>query len=716
MTNPYPVMHENRNYLLLVLALIGAMTCGSVSLVQSAELASPDEVCTFWDIPQRYCISSSDAIESMANAGDADAQLLFALRLESKIADFKNEDEAEPEAYLKELQSLANRWFKSAADQGKVSAKYALGYNHRWGIGVEKDEKFAFETLLFAAESGFAPSYVLVADSYQWGIGTKKNPEMAFNFYKKAADREENCPDRTCGRQGSGLIKYKLGRCYMLGFGTDVNYELAAKWFEAAAYAGVVQGEYDWAFDWAMMLKKGDLVEQDSVAALKWMTKAAHGGLPEAQVWLGLSYSNGEGVIKDEAKAIEWYLKAAKQEDDFAQNNLGWAYEHGEGVEIDPIEAVRWYKSAVAQGNNLAQFNLGFIYERGWGGTQQNFSKAIDLYEKASDQGNEEALFKLASIYKNGFGIKRDLAKARKLYSKLLDGDFEDYRVSTDSKSLRGLAKLELAKIDQLVDYEGRELLAKLKGGGEFHALIIGNDKYEHLEDLTTPVKDARRLGSVLNRRFGYEVQLLENATRAETLRALNSYRRKLSKEDNLLVYYAGHGIEDGATRIGYWQPVDAIPGEFFTAIKSDSITDEIGALKANNVIVVADSCYAGAMVAYRGSPNPLDVGQEDRFTYLQRLHDKKTRLVFTSGGVEPVVDVLGESENSIFAEILIGILESTDDALTATDLYQRVREGVIPKAAGFSNQTPQLSRLVAAGDAQNGDFLFLPLVSPEGD
>ena len=72
-------------------------------------------------------------------------------------------------------------------------------------------------------------------------------------------------------------------------------------------------------------------------------------------------------------------------------------------------------------------------------------------------------------------------------------------------------------------------------------------------------------------------------------------------------------------------------------------------------------------------------------------------------------MDVVGENEHSVFADVLFSVLESTGEVITATDLYQRVREEVIPRAAGISNQTPQLSRLVAAGDAQNGDFLFVP-------
>ena len=70
----------------------------------------------------------------------------------------------------------------------------------------------------------------------------------------------------------------------------------------------------------------------------------------QAQVNLGVCYSNGTGVEKDEQKAVELYQKAAEQGDANAQYNLGWCYESGTAVEKDEQKAVEWYKKAAEQG------------------------------------------------------------------------------------------------------------------------------------------------------------------------------------------------------------------------------------------------------------------------------------------------------------------------------------------------------------------------------
>ena len=77
---------------------------------------------------------------------------------------------------------------------------------------------------------------------------------------------------------------------------------------------------------------------------------------------------------------------------------------------------------------------------------------------------------------------------------------------------------------------------------GSFKALVIGIDDYVELQDLKTAVRDARKVASVLEDRYGFEVTLVENASRAELLSAMEDVGRTLTSRDSLLVYYAGHG------------------------------------------------------------------------------------------------------------------------------------------------------------------------------
>ena len=80
---------------------------------------------------------------------------------------------------------------------------------------------------------------------------------------------------------------------------------------------------------------------------------------------------------------------------------------------------------------------------------------------------------------------------------------------------------------------------------GTYHALVIGNNDYTKLPKLETAVADAEAMTELLKTRYGFKVQLLRNATRNDILRALNRYGAEFTEDDNLLVYYAGHGWLD---------------------------------------------------------------------------------------------------------------------------------------------------------------------------
>ena len=62
----------------------------------------------------------------------------------------------------------------------------------------------------------------------------------------------------------------------------------------------------------------------------------------------------------------------------------------------------------------------------------------------------------------------------------------------------------------------------------QYRALVIGNNRYAAMAQLTTAVNDAREISRVLRDEFGFETELLLDADRGRIMRALNRYRRNL--------------------------------------------------------------------------------------------------------------------------------------------------------------------------------------------
>ncbi len=86
---------------------------------------------------------------------------------------------------------------------------------------------------------------------------------------------------------------------------------------------------------------------------------------------------------------------------------------------------------------------------------------------------------------------------------------------------------------------------------------------------------------------------------------------------------------------------------------------------------------------------------------YIERLKKKKTRLVITSGGYEPVVDSDG-GQHSLFALKLIDILKNNNGVINSSRLFEPIRQYVSDNA----DQTPERAMVHKTGH-DGGDFLF---------
>jgi len=235
---------------------------------------------------------------------------------------------------------------------------------------------------------------------------------------------------------------------------------------------------------------------------------------------------------------------------------------------------------------------------------------------------------------------------------------------------------------------------------GRYHALIIGSNAYQYLPPLETAVADARAIADVLKTEYGFEVTLLLDGRRSDVFAAFAKLRSNLTAEDNLIIYYAGHGTLDEKSGRGYWLPVDAELRNSANWISNADITDTLTAIDARHVLVIADSCYSGTLTmdtATRGSAAQLlDPA------YMKRMLKKRARIVVASGGLEPVSDV-GGGKHSIFAKALLEVLRRNGSILDATTLFSEVRQPVVAHA----QQTPRLGYLSNAGH-EGGEFMLV--------
>ena len=261
------------------------------------------------------------------------------------------------------------------------------------------------------------------------------------------------------------------------------------------------------------------------------------------------------------------------------------------------------------------------------------------------------------------------------------------------------------------VQKSSREIIQSNDRGdyGAYHALLIGNTDYEHWSDLATPEADVTAVAKILEERYGFSVEIMINATRYEILTAIHGYKDKISENDNLLIYYAGHGDLDKINKRGHWIPVDGEAGNPSQWIKNVDITDMINTIPAKDILVVADSCYSGTLTGSSISRVDRQISADKKRQYLRLLSQARSRVVLSSGGEVPVLDGSPGSQHSVFAQSFIDALQVLQEPVAGYRLYIDVATDVSQKSKRLNfSQEPQYAPIKHAGH-ESGDFIFVP-------
>ena len=255
----------------------------------------------------------------------------------------------------------------------------------------------------------------------------------------------------------------------------------------------------------------------------------------------------------------------------------------------------------------------------------------------------------------------------------------------------------------------------------KYYALLIGNNDYEYWEKLDAPVNDVVELGKILETKYGYKVDVVKNANENVIRTKLIELSKKVTSEDNLLIYYSGHGdrnINMSPIR-AYWIPTDAAQTFDAKWINTEDVSAMISQISAKHILIMVDSCYAGSSI--RGaSSNSLE---EDRAfqkklyeeeeswgkstknytkNYIKKMLNRRTRIAITSGNIEPVVDSYIQ-KHSLFAYKFLNILKQNENYISSMDLFAQLNKYII----SASSQSPQMYALNNMGH-NDGQFFFI--------
>lgn len=269
----------------------------------------------------------------------------------------------------------------------------------------------------------------------------------------------------------------------------------------------------------------------------------------------------------------------------------------------------------------------------------------------------------------------------------------EDTRENVSSKSLLLIREFESTKFK------------KEKRKGKDYALLFGCNYYEEWERLQKPLKDASAITQLLESTYGFDCELIENPELEVILRKLREYAEKgFEKEDQLLVFFAGHGHVDELFKESYIVARDSrVNDELKTSYMSlSTLKNAIDNIPCPHIFLVIDACFAGTgeTKLKRGFSKIGDFYKSmSRDEFISRKLSYKSRISLSSGG-KRYMSGKGPQTHSPFVDEIKKALctkGGKDGILTLNEIMQFMEKvDPLPKIDEFGSNDP------------GSDFLFI--------
>lgn len=248
----------------------------------------------------------------------------------------------------------------------------------------------------------------------------------------------------------------------------------------------------------------------------------------------------------------------------------------------------------------------------------------------------------------------------------------------------------------------GSNAMTKIDKNRKDYALIFATDHYDNWDNLGNPILDGDSIGYILKELYGFEVELIKDPTRSEVLNKIYEYHIKnYGLQDQLLIYFAGHGYYDLDTNRGYLVFKNSVtddPGKS-SYISHSEFSERVNKMNNRHILLVINACFAGKFDPEVSQSTSLKRSNVEEEKYFARASVKPTRK-FLTNGAKSVLDGF-PGEHSPFAKAFIKSLNNTgigdDGMLTYIELcHSFVQMENKARTGPFGN------------DHKESDFIFI--------
>ena len=269
---------------------------------------------------------------------------------------------------------------------------------------------------------------------------------------------------------------------------------------------------------------------------------------------------------------------------------------------------------------------------------------------------------------------------------------------TTGAYSQQGMGEIitALSDVDKDIPENKPESTNKL-------VLVIANESYDNVAKVDAAYHDGKRFSDYCIKTLGIPEQNVSFAPNASLgkmrseLRHLERSVKSFGQPVDVIVYYAGHGMPDDATKNAYLLPVDGdplLPAE--TGLSLEGFYKLLSEMNARSVSVFLDACFSGAR-------RDGEMINKARAVVIQpkAASPKGNMFILSAASGQETALPYKEKNHGMFTYYLLKKLQETKGNVTLKDLSDYVISNV-SRQSSLINKKSQTPTVQLSGKMQD--------------
>jgi hypothetical protein len=227
------------------------------------------------------------------------------------------------------------------------------------------------------------------------------------------------------------------------------------------------------------------------------------------------------------------------------------------------------------------------------------------------------------------------------------------------------------------------------------YALLFATDQYDNWADLVNPVDDAHSIAKVLREKYGFITEIVENPNMDDVFIKLAEYaQRKFKPQDQLLIFFAGHGYFDETFGEGFVVAKNSLQNDKAktTYISHNRLRGIVNNIPSDHIFLAMDVCFGGTFDPVIAKSRGSEQDEATDAEFLVRKLSRRTRKYLTSGGKEYVSDGIPGKHSPFTLKILQALADGggNDHILTLYELKAYIEKlKSEPRLGSFGDDKP---------------------------